>query len=577
MSWLRASLLLLLWGCVLPVLGAEQILDYRIAIDIQSDGSLDVTEDIVVRAEGQQIRRGIFRDFPTRYRDRRGNNVVVGFEVLSVERDGSPEPWFTEKVSNGVRVNTGGDEFLPVLPGEYRFRLRYRTTRQLGFFPDNDELYWNAIGTGWLFPILAGEVVARLPTAVPMESIGVEAYTGPQGAQGQAYRATVTAPGEARWQLSAPLAPSEGLTIVMTFPKGVVVQPGATQRLMWLLVDNRSLLAALAGLLVMLGYMTRRWLQVGRDPRPGVIIARYEPPAERSPAELRYLQKGTYDMRCFTADLLTSAVDGQVIVECEARRLRKDRWQLQRTHAEPLSSFATAKTLLSSLLPTPGETLVLENTQASRVQKASKAHFKALDARLHGSHFQRNGRSTAMAALLVAMTAAVAIWGFDGGGRPLTLVVLGVMVASIFLFSKLIAAPTAEGRKLLDQAEGLKRYLSVAERDELAAMGGPGQPPVLDAERYQSLLPYAVALEVEEAWTGKFTAAVGAAAAAAAAAGISWYRGGRVSDMGSFAKSLGDGLNSSIASASTPPGSSSGSGGGGSSGGGGGGGGGGGR
>jgi uncharacterized membrane protein len=106
-------------------------------------------------------------------------------------------------------------------------------------------------------------------------------------------------------------------------------------------------------------------------------------------------------------------------------------------------------------------------------------------------------------------------------------------------------------------------------------MGGPGTPPRIDADRYQRLLPYAVALEVEDAWTGKFTLAVGAAAAAASTATMAWYGGARIPDMGSFASSVGSSLNSQIASASTPPGSSSG--GGGFSGGGGGGGGGGGR
>ena len=119
--------------------------------------------------------------------------------------------------------------------------------------------------------------------------------------------------------------------------------------------------------------------------------------------------------------------------------------------------------------------------------------------------------------------------------------------------------------------------LSVAERDELKSMQGPEAPPSLDAERYEALLPYAVALDVEEAWTRKFTAAVGAAAAAEATARMAWYHGAHTGDLGGLVKAVGSGLNSSIASASTPPGSTSGGGGGGFSGGGGGGGGGGGR
>ena len=107
-------------------------------------------------------------------------------------------------------------------------------------------------------------------------------------------------------------------------------------------------------------------------------------------------------------------------------------------------------------------------------------------------------------------------------------------------------------------------------------MRGPDEPP-LDAKRYEAMLPYAVALEVEDAWTDKFTAAVGAAAAVQATQHMHWYRGQSISNIGDFTSSVSSGLNSTSSSASTPPGSSSGGGGGGSSGGGGGGGGGGGR
>lgn len=130
---------------------------------------------------------------------------------------------------------------------------------------------------------------------------------------------------------------------------------------------------------------------------------------------------------------------------------------------------------------------------------------------------------------------------------------------------------------LLDDIEGLKLYMSVAERQELAGLRGPDEPP-LDAKRYEAMLPFAVALDVEEAWTKKFTAAVGAVAAAEAANNMGWYYGSeRISNLGDFSNAIGSSLSSTISSASTPPGSSSGGGGGGSSGGGGGGGGGGGR
>jgi hypothetical protein len=577
-----AQLLRLLALALLCCAGAaqadERILDYRIAVQVRADASLDVTEDITIRAEGNQVRRGIYRDFPTRYRDRAGNAVVVDLEVLSVLRDGVTETWFTENHANGVRINTGGDDFLPQLPGTYRYTLRYRTTRQLGFFANHDELYWNAIGTGWAFPIDAGGVEVRLPSAVAVSELAAEGYTGAQGVRGQGYTARIFEPGVARWDLTEPLGAQEGLTIVLSFPKGLVPEPTMAQRIGWLLKDNRGVLVALGGLVVLLLFCGNRWRQVGRDPRAGVVIPRYEPPANRSPAELRFLRRRNYDTLCFTGDLLCAAVDGKLVIEREDRTLRRDLWRLQRLddQAGP-PRLEMPATLLAGLFPGGGTQIELDQAHGPILRQAQALHAKALDARLHGSHFKRNTGSAGVAFGIAAASGALAFIVSGGSGVPAIVGLCVLMVVIVFAFGFLVQAPTAEGRRLLDEIEGLKNYLGVAERDELAGMQGPGGPPPLDAKRYESLLPYAIALDVEQAWTKKFTVAVGAAAAAAATSAIAWYHGGHFGDMGSLASAVGSGLNTSIASASTPPGSSSGSGGGGSSGGGGGGGGGGGR
>jgi uncharacterized membrane protein YgcG len=153
----------------------------------------------------------------------------------------------------------------------------------------------------------------------------------------------------------------------------------------------------------------------------------------------------------------------------------------------------------------------------------------------------------------------------------LTPVLVAPLVALSFYILK---APTVAGRKVMDEIEGFKQYLGVAEEDRLDYLHPPEKTPAL-FERY---LPYAVALNVENRWAERF-AGVLAAAAAAGAATAAWYSGDRLSDndWGNFAGRVGDTLSSTVASASTAPGSSgggsSGSGGGGSSGGGGGGGG----
>ena len=564
-------ILALLFACSLAR-ADERILDYRVEVAVQSDGALAVAEHITVRAEGSQIRRGVYRDFPTRYRDRYGNRVVVDLEVLGVERNGDAEPFFTENLSNGVRINTGDDSFVSA-PAEHRYTLRYRTTRQLGFFPDHDELYWNAIGTGWAFPIDAASVEVRLPAPVPVTEMSAEGYTGYQGQQGSDYTAEIAEPGVARWRTTRALRPQEGFTVVLAFPKGMIPAPSAAQRIVWLLKDNRGVLVALGGLALLIFYCVREWRRVGRDPRKGIIIARYEPPEGHTPASLRYIQRAAYDMRCFSADLLALAVAGCVRIVRE-KRLLKDDWTLERLNTTELPD--SQRTLLAHLFRKKA-TLELKKTSAATVSAAKAAHSKVLDKASHPRYFKRNAGSILKAAGIGVASIALALV-IAGGAGVIAIVVVGVlMVATLFAFTALVRAPTPEGRALLDEIEGLKLYLAVAERDELARMQGPERPPLLDAKRYEGLLPFAVALEVEEAWTDKFTAAVGAAAAAAATDHIAWYRGGGTSDLGSLSRAVGSSLTSQIASSSTPPGSSSGGGGGGSSGGGGGGGGGGGR
>ena len=580
---LQRCLLTLCWLLLAaPLCAQERILSYDETVEVHADGSLDVTERITVRAEGNQIRRGIYRDIPTRYKDRYGNRVVVDLQVIEVLRDGKTEPWFTEGKPNGLRINTGNDDFLQV-PADYTYTLRYRTTRQLGFFDDHDELYWNAIGTGWAFPIEQGGVEVRLPEPVPIDLMRAEAYTGAQGEKGDAYNVELPAPGVARWQLTQPLQPQQGLTVVLGFPKGMITPPTGAQKLLWFLKDNRGVLVALAALLLLIGYCARRWFAIGRDPPKGIVIARYEPPEGESPAGLRYVRRMGYDTRCFSADLLALAVDGRLRIRRD-KRLLKDAWTLERTapgrdHAQERAIQGEAqRALLAGLFPGRLQKLELQNTNAATVSGAQASHTETLKKRYQPAMFQRNGRSIGVAFAIALVGIALAFTLSGGAGLLAIIGIMLLMIVVLVVFAILVKAPTLAGRKMLDEIEGLRTYLGVAERDELARMPGPDQPPMLDAKRYERLLPYAVALDVEDAWTKKFTLAVGAAAAAATTAAIHWYSGsGSAGDLGSLSKAIGSSLSSQISSSSTPPGSSSGGGGGGSSGGGGGGGGGGGH
>lgn len=574
---------LLLVSLALPLLGAlpanawasEEITRYDVLIEIASDASLTITEQIVVHAEGNQIRRGIYRDFPTRYKNRLGNQVQVDFDVLDVHRDGKVEPWFTENVSNGVRVNTGDDSFLNV-PASHAFTLRYRTNRQVGFFDDHDELYFNAIGTGWAFPVQSATVEVRLPEPVPTDALKAEGYTGPQGAKGGDFRASTPSPGVAVYELTQPLQAGEGFTVVLGFPKGIVQAPAASTKAGWFLRDNAGAGVALFGLIGVLFFYLRRWHGLGRDPTAGPVFPHYNPPEGLSPALLRYVWKNKYSPRCFAADLVELAVRGLVVISQEKNFLAQV-WTLERTgKAAPTDLPPSQRTLLDHLFKA-GRTIALHQANHVMLGAAKNAQTVSLNGDVYPRYVVSNLQTVGKGALISAAVLALSFWLSGGHGIAVIVVVMVALVVINVLFMWLMRQPTIEGRKLLDQIAGLRQYLSVAERDELKSLAGPGDAPAVDAERYEKLLPYALALDVEDAWTERFITVVGAAAAAESTRQMGWYAGTGISNIGEVSKALGSSLSSSIASSSSPPGSSSGGGGGGSSGGGGGGGGGGGR
>eukprot|EP01035_Chromulina_nebulosa_P051950 gene51950-biopygen36749 len=156
----------------------EVIRDYHADITVNADATLEVTETIRVNAEGDQIRRGIFRDFPLYAQDENGLRRKVDFDLIAVERDGAPEPFHTESISGGIRIYTGSaDVFLR--PGEYVYTITYRTGRQIRYFDDHDELYWNVTGTGWMFAIERASAAVQLPDSA--EPTQTTVFTGAMG------------------------------------------------------------------------------------------------------------------------------------------------------------------------------------------------------------------------------------------------------------------------------------------------------------------------------------------------------------------------------------------------------------
>jgi hypothetical protein len=561
----RSLAVLLLLALSVPAAADERILEFHSDITVKQDGWIEVTETIRVRAEGDRIRRGIYRDFPTEYFDKLGNRYVVDFQPFAVLRNDAREPFKIVEHRNGVRTYFGrSDRFID--HGIHTYRFRYRASRMLGFFESHDELYWNVTGFDWAFPIDRGSATVRFDFDVPAGAIETEAYTGPYGSNAREYTSRVDADGTAHFEANAPLGPLNGMTVVVMWPKGYVTEPTTLDRAMWILKDNVGLVIVLVGFAGVLAYAIPVWSRYGKDPEEGILVTRYEPPHGFSPASLRYIRQMYYDDKTMTAAILSLAVKGYLRINDLGSKHTLFKLE-PGSDAPPL---ATGEAELYDALFRDGKRVVLEQDNHALLGSARTAHRTSLVKDYKRHYFRVNGLLNLPSILIAVAATALAI--IVGGRLSVAMIaVVVVMLLTVGFFGAIMRRPTQRGRRVLDEMLGFKDYLEVAEKDEMNLRNPPEKTPQL----FEAYLPFALALGVEQEWSEKF-ASVLAAIRGPDGRGYqpSWYSGTWSSS--SISRNIGSvssGLGSAISSSVTPPGSSSGGGGGGFSGGGGGGGG----
>jgi len=403
------------------------------------------------------------------------------------------------------------------------------------------------------------------------------------------------------------------------------------QRGFWALVgDNRGFLFGLVGILIIFAYYLVVWFRVGKDPEKGVIVVRYTPPGDLSPAAMRYIWNQGYDDQAFTAALINLAVKGRLTIQEQdgkySARLRSDKQK---------SPASQEEEKVYGALFNQRQEVQFERADQTVITSAVSALKRNLEYGYEKAYFVHNRWYFAIG-LLLTLGVAVAsgirealdqgtLKLFFGLSLWLTMWTIGVAIMLLLvvkswiefiggsrkigklIFQTLFALPFIVGEIiglywLAFQATSIPMtilfiislFITLIFYQLLKAVTPLGRkrldeiegfrtfleatekdrlnflnPPDRTPELFEKFLPYALALGVEQRWAEQFTEVLAAAAAEGRSPG--WYSGStpRGFSAASLASSLGDSLSSAVAGSS----GSSGSGGGGSSGGGGGGGG----
>lgn len=204
----------------LSVAGPEKIISFHSDIDVDKNSGITVTENIKVYSLGNNIKRGIFRALPLS-RNLNNKTQKVRYHIISVKKNGEEEDYHEETGDGYLKIYAGNKDII-LDPGTYDYEIKYKTENQIGFFPKYDEFYWNVNGTYWDFDVDTISAKVNLPAGAGI--IQNSCYTGAYGSNSQNCTVRVLSDQSIEWGASG-LRANEGLTIAVGFKKGIMVPP----------------------------------------------------------------------------------------------------------------------------------------------------------------------------------------------------------------------------------------------------------------------------------------------------------------------------------------------------------------
>ncbi len=553
---------------------------YELSLDDEDRAVMLVTETLVAEFPDRNQNKGIVREIPRTYQGR-----PLSFELISLERNGEPEPVYEQTRSGDFMViSTGTDSYVR---GTQTYELSYRLRDVILDTGNSQELFWDINGTGWRQPFDSVSATLQLDEAIQESLTGrVTCFQGPADSQEPCEYAVQT-DGTIEFNSTRPFSPTENLSIVVEFePNTFAPYAEGTGGTMRALLAGLAIVSSLLAL--RLANSVRRR---GRDhPGRGLTVRQYIPPKDISvlfaavtTGNNKFIQKAV------TAELLDLAVKKHIqIIDTGKIRLfgiGNNTYEIKLIQTKGLRS--TSESLLQAFF---GDTLRKDATH--ELHKASSSTGRklaslqqSLKSEVVSRGYRRKttgivwplvtaGIGSVLAGSLLAWMSSVGL-PFDVTNDWRTWVIIGSFIStlvSILIISTSLRPLTKKGRELVDHIEGMKEYISLAEAERLRFAQSPDgaqrqrintDDPAEIIRLYERLLPYAVLFGDEKKWfqeLGQYYEQQSSQPA--------WYAGTGAFSASNFSSSM-----SQISSVATSSSSSGFSGGGGSGGGGGGGGG----
>lgn len=497
----------------------EKITNYDVEMIVEENGDLHVIEKINYDF-GDLERHGIYRDIPyTLIQEGVKKNLKIQ-DIHVVDENKKTYNFSLSRSSGILEIKIGDADVL--ITGPHVYVIEYSVQKPFVFLEDFDRLSWNAIGTEWKVPIEKAKVSVVLSAGAQKSLLVTKCFSGERGST-QPCLSDLKNNQEKFF--SAEDLDHEGMTIDLDFQKGFVFPPTQSE-IFWSQVKKYWPLI----LPFLFGFFSyRHWSRVGRDPKGrGTIVTQFDAPKNLTPAEIGVIYDQKADNKDIWAEIVYLATQGFLKIEkLETAVFQKTDYKLTRLRTEAELQNDFDKILYQGLFTKEAEftsftdliamfrgkklddkglkdEVTLSDLKFKFQKVLTEIQNNLYEGVVKNEYFVSNPekkrmwyKELAVFFVFFGFLLSIILWPFDFGMYGIALLVCAPIS---LIFAWIIPARTQKGVEAFEHIQGLKQYLTVAEKDRINFHNAPEKNP----EEFEKFLPVAMALGVETSWAKQF-------------------------------------------------------------------------
>lgn len=470
---------------------AEEIISFDADIVINDDASVRVVETILYDF-GDIQKHGIYRDIPVKYVSATRDNRDIAITDVTVQDSfGAPHEFAISREGRDLRIRIGdANEFVT---GKRVYKIAYTVDGAINYFDEHEELYWNVTGDRWPVSISTVHATVRAPYIQE-----ITCFAGVHGSSSSCAQFVKQDDTSALF-IHEGIPVGSGMTFVVGMPVGSVYKPTIWEKIVGYLQDNW-----IVGVpFVVTFLMWRLWYAKGRDPEgKGAIIPQYEAPNGITAAEAGMIIEDGVQSKSISALIVQLAIEGYLIIKKIDKNgfFSSDDYEFIRTAKEESDiDNEQKKSLLQAIFKEKHQ------RRMSDMKNEFYKDFERIKENVVQSMMQKQYYTKNPVTVRISYIAIGSMLGFSSlfAGSALGLAygfAIFFSAIPVIIFGILMPQRTYKGALLREEILGLKMYMITAEKDRIEFHNAPEKKP----ERFEKLLPYAMALGVEDQWARQF-------------------------------------------------------------------------